>query len=461
MLDLLLTDGMLVTETGTFRGNLGIKDGQIAGLFAAGYWPEAHQVMELKGQVVVPGGIDAHVHIPVGTDTHRGDLVSEGRAALLGGTTTIVDFVKSIDLSLLDTFFAKKEEVSRQAPLDFGFHAVLLHRQDFADIPALIGQGIVSFKQFLCAVDNLPALHTGLLYEAYRILAAHGAMSTVHAENYEIQEYLVTQLKNQGRQDPLAHAEARPVIAELEAVSRMILLARETGTHLHVFHVSSGKTAQLIREAKAGGVRVTAETCPHYLEFTRDDLVKLGPFLQVTPSLKFNEDRLLLWEAVADGTIDILTSDHYAPLKAEKEPGWQNIWPVEGGVPGIETRNPYLLSKGVLEGKLTLERFADLTATMPAKICGFYPRKGAIRIGAAADLAIWNLGPERIISPQGLSQRADWTPFAGAKWKGNLAAAILRGKVVVQEGQYRGQPGDGQFIGREIEAKGARPEIPA
>jgi dihydroorotase len=447
-LELIVNNARLVTENGIFYGNLGIKEGKIAGLFSIDHMPPAAQVIDADGKIVMPGAIDAHVHIPVGNGTYRGDFSSEGKAALLGGTTTVIDFVISQDLSLLDSFWAKKEEVAKLSPVDFAFHAVILNRKDLQDIPALVQEGIVSFKQFMCNVDDLPGMHTGLLYETYKILARLGATATVHAENNEIQEYLITELKKEGRKDPLAHAESRSCLAEVEAVSRAILLAEKAGIHLHVFHVSTGKAAQLIQQAKERGLKITGETCPHYLAFTQEDIKEKGPFLQVTPSIKFSADQKILWDNLADGSLDIVVSDHYAPTREEKEKGWDNIWLVEGGIPGIETRVPYLLHTGVLQKKFTLNRLADMVATRPAKIFGLYPQKGAIRVGADADVVIWDLEKEYVVDPASWGHRADWTPFEGMKWKGVPVLTILRGKVVVRDGCYLGQSGYGRFIRR-------------
>lgn len=447
-LDLLLTNARLVTEEGLIRGNLGIRGEKIAGIFSLDYLPPAARKLDVEGKVVTPGAIDAHVHIPVGTNTHRGDFTAEGRAALQGGTTTVLDFVKSNDLTLLDTFWAQRQEILKLSPLDFGLHAVILHPRDLKDVPALIEQGVVSFKQFMCRVDSLPGLDTGLLYQTFQLLAQLGATATVHAEDGAIQEYMERELKNAGRSDPLAHAESSSDLAELEAVSRAILLAGELGLKLHIFHVSSAKAVRAIREAKKAGIAVTAETCPHYLAFTREDIQEQGPFLKVTPSLKSAEDRESLWQSLVDGSIDMVTSDHYAPLKAEKEPGWRNIWVVEGGVPGIETRAIYLVGKGVLSGKLTLERFVKLVATAPAKVFGLYPRKGALRVGADADVVVWDLEKEITVEADNLAQTADWTPFSGIKLKGIPVLTILRGRIVVEEGRYLGEPGFGQFIPR-------------
>ncbi|MFW6381580.1 MAG: dihydroorotase [Bacillota bacterium] len=441
MLDLLLKNGRLVNEKGIWSGNIGIKEGKIVALNSLSGDQTARKVIDLKDKIVTPGCIDAHVHIPVEEDSPRGNFFTEGRAALAGGTTMVVDFLKGKERSLPETFAMNKEIIDELAAVDYGFHAVILHEHDLEDIAALHDQGVVSFKHIMADCNGLTGLHTGFQYYSFQEIARVGSIATVHAESEEIQAYIIKKYKEENQKRPIDHARSRTILSEVEAISRSILLAEEAGTRLHVFHISSGRGAQLVKEARQRGLPVTGETCPHYLYFTREDVKEQGPFLIMNPSLKFAADRQQIWRLLRQGMVDMVTSDHYAPLKKDKESGWQDCWSVEGGVPGIETRTLLLAARE----DLSWSDFVRMTSFQPARIFGLYPRKGTIEIGADADLVVWQK-EERELQPETLKQTADWTPFAGLKLKYVPYRVYLRGKQVYKEGEYTGKAGDGNYI---------------
>ncbi len=445
MLDLVLKNGKIVTPEKIIRGNIAIKDGKIHGLLSPDLNIQAKEIIDVEGGVITPGAIDSHVHIPKKEGDHRGDFFTEGRAALFGGTTTVMEFIKGGD-SLRETFVREKEAIHELTPLDYTFHGVILQERELEDIAPLHEEGLVSFKHIMADCNGGRGLPLHIQYRSFQEISRVGSIAVVHAENEDIQNYMKQMLQSKGRTDPMAHAESRTVFSEVEAISRSILLVEETGAALHVFHVSSAWGAQLIQDAISRGLPVSGETCPHYLCFTRDDVKTRGPFVQINPSLKFEEDRVGLWNAIQKGDLSMVVSDHYAPLKAEKEKGWNNIWPVEGGVPGIETRTLFLLSEGVEKGRLKWEDFVALTAKNPAKQFGIYPRKGSLETGADADLVVWERTEGTFMSSENLHQTADWTPFDKIPITWRPSRTYLRGRLVIENDRFLGFKGYGEFI---------------
>lgn len=445
--DLVIRNARLVTPGGTVRAGLASKDGKIVAIGSDEMLPPADTVVDAGGSVVTPGGVDVHVHIPVDTNTHRGDFASETAAALAGGTTTVVDFVmRDANRSLLQVFEDTLIKVGRLARCDFGLHAILCEPEDLEVIPRLAAAGVTSFKHIMADCDGIRGMDTGLQLASFRKLASLGAVATVHAESDELQQATIAELKRRGSKDPLSHALSRTVLSEVEAVTRAVLLAEEAGLRLHVFHVSSARACTVIRDAQRRGLRVTGETCPHYLLFTREDIRDKGPYLLVNPSLKGEEDRKALWEALEVGVLHAITSDHWAPLRREKEPGWVDCWKIEGGVPGIQTRCPVVMSEGAAKGRMSLERFVDLVATGPAKIFGLYPRKGALTVGADADAVVWDTQAEYVVTADTLMQTCDWTPYEGWVVSTVPRIVIRRGEVVYDNGRVLARPGSGSFV---------------
>lgn len=450
IVDMVIRNGKIFTPYGLVKAGLAIDEGRIVSIAKDPRLPKADRVIDARGKLIIPGGIDAHVHIYTGEKyRYREDFENGSKAALAGGTTMVIDFVGFAGDPKKE-FEEKKEIGEKESSIDFSLHADILNEKSINDIPMLAEKGVSSFKHIMANCDGPEyIMPDGLILESFKKVGEVGGIASVHAENEEIRAYLVKKLKDSGRNDPLAHAESRPRICEDEAVSRAIIFAKEAGVHLHVFHLSSGNAVNFIKWAKSEGYRITCETCPHYLLFTQDDLKRLGPYLQVNPSLKHKSDREALWKALAEGSIDIVTSDHYAPLRSEKENGWENIWEVEAGVPGVETRLMLLMSEGVNKGRISLKRFVDALCTLPAKIFGFYPKKGIIHVGSDADIVIIDHEKEFKISADKLHHRADWTPYEGIKVKGIPILTIVKGKVMMEDGEVWGDPGYGNFIGRK------------
>ncbi len=436
MFDLAVRNGNVYLPGGAVvKASIGIKDGKIVSIGGNAAIGEAAENIDATGLLVIPGGFDSHVHIHPRV-ARRGDFKTGSLAAIAGGTTLVADFARAGERESLVEAFRRKVEVGlRLARCDFCLHTVLWRDRDIGEVEKLARMGALSYKHMMANCDGTPYVDTGFMYKSFLTLSGKNLIATVHAEDEWIRREAQKLLVDAGRRDPDAHWQARPDIAQVEAVKRAILLATYMNVRLHIFHLSTARVLPDIVAAKQKGV--TVETCPHYLIFTREDVKDMGPFLAINPPLGTKEDRAMLWKALADGTVDIVTSDHYAPLREEKEKCWDDIWNVEAGVPGVETRLPLMLSEGYLKGRLTLKRFVDAVSTGAARIYRLYPLKGAIIPGADADLTIINLKDEYKLDLDMLHQKADWTPYEGLTLKGRIVYTIVSGSIIYERGELQ------------------------
>ena len=272
----------------------------------------------------------------------------------------------------------------------------------------------------------------------------------VHAEDEQTANENLQKLIAEGRKDPMAHAEWKPNIAEERAVRKVVDYAGGIGARLHISHMSTGEGVEILKVAKKKRVKVTAETCPHYLTFTRKDMKRQGPYLKMNPSLKGVRDVQALWNGLRNGTVDIVTSEHAPGTREEKEIGWRDIWAAWGGVPAIETMLPILLSEGVNKGRLSLAQLQRVCCENPARIFGMYPRKGVISKGSDADLVLVDLKVKRKIRADQLHSKVGWTPYEGWTVKGWPILTIRRGEVISENGQILGKPGSATFLPMHI-----------
>lgn len=447
--DTVVTNGKIFVEGVFLETGLAVEAGKIVLIAKEPNLPAADEKIDAGGNIIIPGAIDSHVHLHVPGYLHREDFANGTKAAAIGGTTTIIDFAIPGEDGLEKTFAQMKTDGEKVCTVDFALHAAICQEKHVEEIINVSKMGAVSFKHFMANPDGLPSLDSGTMLDSFRKISEVKSLATVHAENESIRLHRLNELKKLGRSDPMAHALSRPTIAEVEAISRAILLASEVAAPLHVFHISSSHGADLIGWAKKRELPVSGETCPHYLIFNQEDLKKLGPYLQVNPPLRTKADSEALWNALANGVLDMVVSDHYAPLQAEKERGWENIWEVEGGVPGVETRIMLMISEGFHRRKISLKRLVEILSITPAKVFGLYPEKGLIQVGSDADLTIIDLKEKMTIKAEKLHHRADWTPFDSFKVKGVPKLTMVRGEVVAKEGSFWGREGFGKFYPRQ------------
>ncbi len=444
MVDLVIRNARLTLPEGIIRGELAVEEGRISEIAASGL-PKADREIDAKEKIVMPGVIDVHVHFYDRYYLPREDFQSGSAAAAAGGVTSVI--MMPLDTPMLTPRTVKTtiKLGQKESLIDFALHAGNMTAESIKDIPQLASLGIKSFKAFTCAPYGIKDRKLGELMTA--IKNVDGTIF-VHAEDDKVLQEQTERLLKEGRKDPLAHAESRPNEAEEKAVEKVIKLSQRTGCKLHLAHITTRQGAELVKKAKRKRTSLTAETSPHYLFFTQDDMKRLGPYLKVNPALKTGEDRAALWNALAKGVIDIVATDHAPGTKEEKEIGWENIWTAQIGIPGVETLLPLMLGEGVAKGRLTLERLIDALCTKPAKTFGLYPRKGVIREGSDADLVLVDLKKEVTITAEKLHYKVGWTPYEGVGVKGTPVMTISRGTIVAEDGGVVGKPGHGQFLSR-------------
>ncbi len=439
--DLVIADGMLVTPQGIFPGSVGITQGRIATI-AQGML-QGDEVLDAHGHVVFPGAVDLHAHF---NDPGRADWEGWGpgsRAAAAGGVTTVVEMpLNSLPpVTSADALAAKVRAAQGVSVVDFALWGGLV-TDNLADLAALAEAGVIGFKAFMCetGTPEFAYVEDGLLHEGMTRLHQLGHFLAVHAENQGITRDRTQRLRELGRRDRRAWGEARPPVAELEAIHRALFLAEQTDCRLHVVHLSIPEGAALITRARAAGQRVTVETCAHYLTLTDDDLARLGPVAKCAPPLRDRPRQEGLWTAVLRGEIDCITSDHSPCPTDAKTRGEDDIWEAWGGICGIQTLVPLLLTEGVHKRGLRLDQVARLLATNPAKIAGLWPRKGAIQVNADADLLIVDMDQEWRIDPARLYSRHPHSPFGGWRMKGAIREVLLRGQRVAKGGEVLPTP---------------------
>lgn len=408
---------------------------------------ESYDRIDAKGKLVLPGLVDGHAHLYDPAFTNREDFTSGSSAAVAGGVTTVIEMVLSTPVDSVERVKAKIEEGERSSLIDFSLHAGMMNLNNLPNIGAIAKIGVRSFKTFMCKpyyVDD----HAFM--SLMRETAMHHSILNVHAEDEEVANTNFQRLAANDRRDPTAHLEWKPNIAEERAVKKAINFARGVRARLHISHMSTAEGVALVRKAKRRRVKVTTETCPHYLTFTRKDMEAQGPYVKMNPSLKGPKDVRALWKGLRDGTVDIVTSEHAPGERAEKEVGWTDIWKAWGGIPAIETMLPVLLSEGVNKGRLSLSRLQRVCCENPAKIFGIYPRKGAIQKGAEADLVTVDLNVKRKVRAEQLHYKVGWTPYEGRTLKGWPTLTMLRGRVVFEDGELLDKPGNAQFLPMSI-----------
>lgn len=444
MAELVIRNARLVLPEGVVRGGLSVEEGRIAEI-SMSELPKGERDIDAKGKLVIPGAIDSHVHFYDPNYAHREDFEGGSRAAAAGGVTSVV--VMPLDTPML----APKELKGaikagrRQSLIDFALHAGNMTGEAIKHITADIELGVKSFKLFTCAPYGVDE---ETFVELMRAVDEAGGTPFVHAEDDEILQAKTERLRGAGRNDPLAHAESRPNEAEEKAVKWVLEQAHEINCRLHLAHITTRQGVKLVKEAKDKRLQVTAETCPHYLLFTKEDMQEKGPYLKVNPALKTEADNAALWEALAEGTIDVVVTDHAPGTTEEKEVGWDNIWEAQIGAPGVETLLPLMLSEGVARGRLLIERLVDALCARPAKIFGFYPQKGAIRVESDADLILVDMKKRAKIEAEKLHYKVGWTPYEGMEVEGWPIMTISRGTIIAEDGDVLGKPGHGRYIKR-------------
>jgi allantoinase len=444
--DRVVAGGRMVTPSGVVAGFVGIRAGRIAALSTDPLRGE--DVLDARGRVVLPGAVDLHVHINEPGRTHWEGWGPGSRAAAAGGVTTVVEMpLNAVPPTTTPSALQEKVKAAQAASVvDFALWGGLVP-DNLDALDALAGSGVVGFKAFLCpsGTPEFGWVDDGVLYEGMRRIAGTGLVLAVHAESAAITGYLAAALQARNRRDRRSWAASRPPVAELEAIHRAVFLASQTGCRLHVVHLSVPEGADVVARARATGQEVTVETCPHYLTLTDDDLVTLGPAAKCAPPLRDRPTVEQLWRQVLAGRVHVLASDHSPCPTEDKTRGEEDIWLAWGGITGVQTLVPLVLTEGVHRRGLGLEAAATLLAAAPARIAGLWPRKGAIQVGADADLLVVDMERRWTVDPGWLQSRHPHSPFVGWTMEGWITHVLRRGQTIALDGEVVVE-GGGQWV---------------
>jgi allantoinase len=440
--------GTIAADYGVFPGDVVIRGEKIAAILTPGdSVPGADQEIDARGLVLYPGGIDPHCHFEEPGGEHREDWHTATMSAAAGGITTCIEHPLTIPpTTTADRLLHKRGLAEARAVVDFGLYGGMVP-ESIAHIPAMHEAGAMGFKAFMPPSDpDYPHVDDAQLLEGLRCCASLGALTLVHAENGTLLEAFTARLRADGRTDPLAHAESRPPVVELEAVSRAALLAAAAQARLQIVHLSVPEAAEVIDRHRALGQPISVETCPQYLLMDETDLIRLGPWAKCAPPLRSRSLVEGLWQRVLDGAIDCLVSDHAPYTMQEKAAGEHDIWAAPAGLQIMQSMLPAVLDEAVNRRGMSPERFVRFSATNAARILGLYPRKGTILPGSDADLAIYDPNEEWTITAADLFSKHKWTPLAGRRVRGKVMYTIVRGRTVYANGEIVMPAGYGQFL---------------
>jgi dihydroorotase (multifunctional complex type) len=440
--DLLISNARIVTSAGEVEGALGVADGRIDAIYDHGPLPAASEVIDAGGSHVIPGVVDVHVHFREPGQEYKATWRSESTAAAVGGVTTVLDMPNNGAKAVvnLERFLAKLAVARASSFVDFGAYAYMCS-DDVAEQQLLVDAGVAGFKwdMSLAGTEVAPDIRLPLPDQAlpyFKNVASVRANLGIHAEDRPFLLEQTQRVVATGRNDPLAHLAARPVEAEVIALRQAIELCRGTGVHVHVHHLSSADGLQLVRRAKNDGLRITAETIPPFLFLDEDDYGRLGTTIKIHPAVKHRADRMALWEGIRDGSIDCVATDHAPHTREEKLRG---VWDANPGAIGVQTSLPLMLN-AVHLGLVSLSRCVEVMSLAPARCYGLSPRKGAIEVGADADLVIVDLNRPMTIRNEKMLSPNHLTPFDGQLVYGTPLLTLLRGCVIARDGGVVGEP---------------------
>jgi dihydropyrimidinase len=458
-MSLLIKNGTVVTATDLYRADVFVDEERITTIGETLSMP-ADKAIDASGKYVLPGGIDCHTHLdmPFGGTTSADDFESGTMAAAFGGTTSVVDFAIQYRGQTLhhgwETWMRKAEG---KAVIDYGFHMIMTEVNDQLEqeMDALVRQGVTSFKLFM-AYPGVFMLDDGSIFRALQRTGKNGGTICMHAENGGVIDVLVKQALAEGRTAPKYHALTRPARAEAEATHRAIALAEIADVPIYIVHLSAAEALEMVTEARDRGLPAYAETCPQYLFLSYDNYEEPGfegAKYVMSPPLRPKEGQERLWRGLRFNDLQAISTDH-CPfcMKEQKELGRGDFSKIPNGAPGIETRMSLIYDGGVRTGRISLNRFVELTSTSPAKIFGLFPRKGTIAPGSDADLVIFDPNAKATLTARTLHMKVDYNPYEGREVTGIAETVVSRGRVVIENRRFVGRPGAGSFIKRSARA---------
>jgi allantoinase len=445
-LDFLITGDVVTPGRVLEHGWIGVRGEKIEGIWAAdgAAQPAARQVLDARGRWILPGAIDAHVHCF--SESAEG-FTNATRAAAAGGVTTIIEMPYDAQAPVVarDILERKKDRLRREAVVDVALLGTIRKAGGLDAVDELAAGGICGFKVSLFETDpdRFPRIAHGDMLELFRRAAARRLPVGLHAEDGEIIARALASWS--GTRNPAAHCATRPPVSETASVAVALELAADTDVHLHIYHASLPRTFDLVAAARADGQLVTAETCPHYLLLTEHDMRRLGPFGKINPPLRSAAAASGLWDRIASGAVDMISSDH-SPWDLAKKSRQDDIFANASGAPGVQTLLPLTYAAMVSERGLPVQRLADLVAANPARVFGLASRKGQLCVGADADLVILDPSGSTRVRGEAMQSSAKWSPYDGMEVPGSIGLTMVRGHIVYDGSAVTGQPGDGQYV---------------
>ena len=453
----LIQGGTVVTAAETMRADV-LVDGEKVVAIGTGLGASAaaDRTVDAAGRYVMPGAIDVHTHMemPFGGTFSADDFATGTAAAAWGGTTTIVDFaIHDYGESLQAGLDRWHQKAGPKAHIDYGFHMIVreVNEQTLADMDALVGRGVPSFKLFM-AYPGVFMVDDASLFRAMSRTSENGGLIMLHAENGGPIDVLIQRFLAEGRTDPVNHGLTRPSSMEGEAVHRAVALADLAGVAVYIVHLSSADALNAVREARDRGLATLAETCPQYLYLSLDDLGREGfegAKYVCSPPLRPVRHQAELWKGLRQDDLQVVSTDHCPfDYKEQKEMGRGNFAKIPNGLPGVEDRFTLLYDGGVRAGHITLNRFVELVATAPAKLFGLWPRKGTVAPGSDADIVVFDPEAERTLSASTHHMNVDYSCYEGRRVHGVPEVVMQRGETLVDHGTFLGRPGQGRFLER-------------
>ncbi len=463
----LIKGGTIITASETIQADIMIEDEKIKAIGLDFSENDYLKIFDASGKLVMPGGVDIHTHfdLPMFNTVSSDDHYTGHKAAAFGGTTTVIDFVPQDKATLKDCVEEWHQKADQKAAIDFSFHMNITHFDDAIakEIPKLKDLGINSVKVFTAYNQRL-RLDDGLIYKVMRIARDSGILVMVHAENGDVIEILIDEALNAGHTEPIWHARTRPTLGEIESVFRAIKLSELAESPVYIVHMNTKGGVELVRTARQKGLPVMGETCPQYLFFTTDDLLRSdGAKWICSPPVRSAEDNSGVWRSVEDFTMQVIATDHCPfffngtnPINYEgkeiaipgKELGKNDFTKIPNGLPGVGDRMQVMWTKGVGARRISPNHFVQLMCTNPAKIFGLYPQKGTIIPGADADISIWDPNMHLTYGVKYSQQRTDHNLYEGWKLKGAIEKVFLRGELIVDNNTWLGNHGMGRYLNR-------------
>ncbi len=452
----LVKGGRIVTAVDDYMADV-LVDGETVVAIAHDIDVEADTTIDATGQLVLPGGVDPHVHLrmPVaGTETID-DFTSGTAAAVRGGTTTIIDFaLQTPGKGLLETLDTWHAMLARDAPMiDVGFHMILTDLTDgrLSEVPALVDEGVTSFKLYM-AYKNMLMADDETIFEAMCAASEHGLLTMMHAENGGVIEALIRRALAAGKTGPKYHETTRPAMAEAEAVHSALAIAEMADAPVYIVHLSAEESLAHVANARMAGRPAYAETCPQYL-FLDNSVYDLPDFEAAkyvfTPPARAKHHQDALWRGLAADDLAVVSTDHCPYCFADqKRMGIDDFSKIPNGGPGIESRLQLVHDGGVRQKRITLNRMVDLLSTTPARLFGLFPRKGTIAVGSDADIVVFDPDRKEVLGVESQVSKVDYCNYEGREVTGSPTTVLSRGQVVGHNGAVVGKAGHGQFIGR-------------